>query len=135
MKATASDLGLPFGEITHIFNTRLAQELSHLAEKENKGAEFHKAAFEAYFVERKNLADLKVLEAIAASVGLEQSATRKAVEQRIYKKQVDADWKRAAENRIAAVPTFMIKQERMVGAQSYEKLRSMMGRHNAHPKQ
>ena len=38
IKRTASDLGLPFGEISHIYNTRLAQELSCFAEKENKGA-------------------------------------------------------------------------------------------------
>lgn len=135
MKQTASDLGLPFGEITHIYNTRLAQELSCFAEKENKGAKFHKAAFAAYFVKGKNLADLKVLKAIAASVGLEKEAAQEVIEKRIYQKQVDADWERAAENRITAVPTFMIKQERMVGAQSYDKLRSMMCRHNARPKQ
>ncbi len=126
---------MPFGEISHIYNTRLAQELSCLAEKENKGAEFHKAAFAAYFVEGKNLADLKVLEDIAASVGLEKAAAREVVEQRTFQQQVDADWERAAENRITAVPTFIIKQERMVGAQPYEKLKRMMCRHNVRPKQ
>jgi predicted DsbA family dithiol-disulfide isomerase len=126
MKQTASDLGLPFGEVVNICNTRLAQEMGAWAESENKGTAFHHAAFKAYFVEAKNLADLKVLEDIAASIGLDKGKARRVIEQRTYKNYVDADWKLAAEYAITAVPTFLMGQERLVGAQSYDKLKHLV---------
>jgi predicted DsbA family dithiol-disulfide isomerase len=129
MKQTASDLGLPFGEVVNIYNTRLAQELGCWAETENKGEAFHAAAFAAYFVKAENLADQKVLEDIAVSIGLDGEKARNVIAQRSFKVQVDADWKLAAENTISAVPTFMINGERLVGAQSYDKLKTLMHRH------
>ena len=130
MKQTASDLGLPFGEVVNIYNTRLAQELGCWAEAENKGTAFHHAAFNAYFVEAKNFADMKVLEDIAISIGLNGNNACDVREQRTFKSLVDADWKLAAENAITAVPTFMINGERLVGAQPYDKLKTLMHRHN-----
>lgn len=135
MKQTASDLGLPFGEVTHIYNTRLAQELGCWAETENRGAVFHAAAFNAYFVEAKNLADWRVLEDIAVSTGLDGETARKVISQRLFMDQVDLDWNLSIENAVTAVPTFMIRQDRLVGAQSYEKLKNLMLRHNVRVKQ
>jgi len=130
MKQTASDLGLPFGEVVNICNTRLAQELGCWAESENKGTAFHHAAFAAYFVEAKNLADIKVLGGIAASIGLDADKARRVIEQRTYKTHVDADWKLAAEYAITAVPTFLMGQERLVGAQPYDKLKHLVNSFN-----
>ena len=130
MKQTASDMGLPFGEVVNIYNTRLAQELACWAETENKGTAFHHAAFNAYFVKAENLADQKVLGDIAVSIGLDGSKACEVLEHRTFKAQVDADWEQAAENAISAVPTFMINGERLVGAQSYDKLKTLMHRHN-----
>ncbi|MDA3895698.1 MAG: DsbA family protein, partial [Desulfobacteraceae bacterium] len=123
------DLGLPFGEVVNIYNTRLAQEMGAWAETENKGAAFHHAAFNTYFVKAENLAEQKVLEDIAVSIGLDGKKACEVLEQRSFKVQVDADWKLAAENAISAVPTFMINGERLVGAQSYDKLKTLMHRH------
>jgi predicted DsbA family dithiol-disulfide isomerase len=130
MKQMAFDLGLPFGEVVNIYNTRLAQELGCWAESKNKGEAFHTAAFAIYFVKSKNLADREVLEDIAVSIGLDGKETRDVLEQRIFKDYVDADWQLAVDNAITAVPTFMMNRERLVGAQSYEKLKSLMLRHN-----
>ncbi len=130
MKQTALDLGLPFGKVVNIYNTRLAQELGCWAETENKGTAFHHAAFNAYFVKAENLADQKVLEDIAVFIGLDGKKACDVIEQRTFKSQMDADWKLAAENAISAVPTFMINGERLVGAQPYDKLKNLMHRHN-----
>ncbi len=129
MKQMASNLGLPFGEVVFVYNTRLAQEVGCWAETKNKGAAFHAAAFFAYFVEAKNLADSLVIEDIAISIGLDGETARNVIGQRLFKDQVAADWNLAVGNGIKAVPSFMINQERMVGAQSYEKLKNLMFRH------
>ncbi len=78
----------------------------------------------------ENLADQKVLEDIAVSIGLDGKKACDVLEQRTFKSLVDTDWKLAAENTISAVPTFMINGERLVGAQPYDKLKSLMHRHN-----
>ncbi len=126
----ASDLRLPFGEVLHIYNTRLAQELSCWAETKNKGEAFHAAAFAAYFVRAKNLSDTQVLEDIAVSIGLDRKDARNVIAQRLFKDQVDADWQLARDNAISAVPTFMINKDRLVGAQPYEKLQNLMRSHH-----
>ena len=130
MKQTASDLGLPFGEVVNIYNTRLAQELGCWAESKNKGDAFHQAAFAAYFVKGENLADRTVLENLSAAIGLEIEEARDVIAQRKFKAAVDADWKLAVDSNIKAVPTFIINHERMVGAQSYDALKRLMNRHN-----
>jgi predicted DsbA family dithiol-disulfide isomerase len=130
MKQTALDLGLPFGEVVNICNSRLAQEMGAWAESENRGTAFHHAAFNAYFVKAENLADQKVLEDIVVSIGLDGKKACEVLEQRTFKNAVDADWKLAVENAVTAVPTFMINGERLVGAQPYDKLKRLMHLHN-----
>ncbi|MEZ4578929.1 MAG: DsbA family protein [Desulfobacterales bacterium] len=72
MKKTAARLGLPFGDMRHIYNTRLAQELAVWADEKGQGPAFHHAVFVAYFVENNNIGDPDVLTALAASVGLDR---------------------------------------------------------------
>lgn len=130
MKQTARDLGLAFGEVVNIYNTRLAQELGCWAESKNKEEAFHQAAFAEYFVKGENLADRTVLEDLAVSIGLDVEETRDVLDQRKFKNVVDADWQLAVDSNITAVPTFIINHERMVGAQSYDTLKRLMDRHD-----
>jgi len=130
MKQTASDLGLPFGDVVNIYNTRLTQELGCWAESKNNEEAFHQAAFAAYFVNGENLADRTVLENLAVSIGLEGEEAREVMDQRKFKDAVDADWKLAIDSNIKAVPTFLMGQERLVGAQPYDKLKQLMNKQN-----
>ena len=64
MKALMEAEGLPYGERTHSYNSRLAQELAKWAEAKGKGSTFHDAIFRAYFVEDRNIGkmgEIKVL--------------------------------------------------------------------------
>jgi len=122
LKKTAADLGLPFGERKKTFNSRLAQELGLWAESKNKGHAFHTAAFKAYFADGKNIAKIPVLLDLAASVELPLDETATVLETRAFKSRVDADWNIAREKAITAVPTFVMNQNKLVGAQSYKVL-------------
>ena len=128
MKKTAAGLGLPFGDMRHIYNTRLAQELAVWADEKGRGAAFHHAVFAAYFVENNNIGDPDVLTALATSVGLDRRMARAVMAERQYQKQVDADWKAAAEKSVQAVPTFFAGSYRLVGTQPYEKLKHLVGK-------
>jgi predicted DsbA family dithiol-disulfide isomerase len=122
LRKTAADLGLPFGERKKTYNSRLAQELGLWAESKNKGDVFHPAAFKAYFVNGKNIGKIPVLVDLAASIELPSEEAAAVLETRAFKAAVDADWNLSREKAITAVPTFVMNQDKLVGAQPYEML-------------
>jgi len=122
LKRTARELGLPFGSRTITCNSRLAQELGLWAESCEKGAEFHMAAFRAYFAEGINLAKTENLLQLVKDVGLPPAEAEKVLTSRPFREAVDRDWEDASFKSITAVPTFIMNHHKLVGAQSYENL-------------
>jgi len=129
LRLTAEDLGLPFGARTKTYNSRLAQELGLWAEDQGKGEPFHMAAFRAYFADGLNLAKLPVLVELVRNVGLSAEKAEEIITSRAYKAKVDRDWADSRLKSINAVPTFIMGQHKMVGAQSYEALAELVS-HN-----
>ena len=129
LRKTAAELGLPFGKREKTYNSRLSQELGLWAESKNKGDVFHMAAFKAYFVDGKNIAKIPVLVDLAASVELPGEEAAEVLETRAFKAAVDADWNLSREKGITAVPTFVMNQDKLVGAQPYEMLANLMEAH------
>ena len=115
MKKVAHAEGLPFGDRRKTYNSRLAQELGKWAEDQGRGDAFHQAAFQAYFADGKNIARAEILLDIVASVELDPVAARRVISQRTYGEAVDADWRRARQLGITAVPTFLCGERRLVG--------------------
>jgi len=126
LKHAADEAGLPFGDRMKTFNSRLAQELGKWAESNDKGDSFHHAVFKAYFAEGINIAKISSLVNIAASVGLPREESEAVLVKRIFKTDVDEDWSLSQKNGITAVPTFVINNDRLVGAQPYEMLEEVM---------
>jgi len=127
---TARELDLPFGTRKMTYNSRLAQELGKFAEQQQKGDEFHHAAFRAYFADGLNIGLISTLTELGASVGLPREATQEVIEKRLFKEAVDKDWTRSYQMGVNAVPTFMMNGMSLVGAQPYEKLVTMMEDHH-----
>jgi len=128
LKTTADKLGLELGDRKKTYNSRLAQELGLWAETQGKGHAFHLAAFRAYFVAGKNIADKDVLVELAESVGLPKAEARKVIDHRTFSDAVDQDWELARQKGVNAVPTFFMGLDRLVGAQPYEVLDKMVAR-------
>lgn len=126
LRATAAELGLPFGERDRTYNSRLAQELGLWATDRGRGEAFHRAAFAAYFARGKNLAKLPVLLELAEEAGLPAAEAEEVVRRRSYREKVDQDWDAARFHGITAVPTFLLGRHRLVGAQSYETLAALV---------
>ncbi len=126
LKAKAESLGLPFGDRKMTYNTRLAQEAGLWAETMGKGHEFHNAAFRAYFVEGLNLAQKEVLLDLMESVGLDIKEGSRVLDERRFGPAVDRDWTLSREKGITAVPSFIMGNERLVGAQPYNMLESLV---------
>ena len=104
------------------YNSRLAQELGKWAESKNAGDAFHAEAFKIYFVDGKNIAKLPVLLDLAEFAGFGREEAESVILNRTFKKAVDEDWALSWKNGIKAVPTFMMKNNQLVGAQSYSTL-------------
>ena len=122
LRKVAQELGLPLGDRQKTYNSRLAQELAKWAEEKGKGEEFHDAVFRAYFVDGINIAKIEELASLAKTVGLSVKEAKKVLEGRTHGKAVDSDWKKSHQLGITAVPTFVINQRAVVGAQPYEVL-------------
>jgi predicted DsbA family dithiol-disulfide isomerase len=122
LNRTAKDLGLPFGKRERTYNSRLAQELGKLAERQGCGEQFHMAAFRAYFADGLNIGLPSTLVELGASVGLSTSQVLETLEKRTFEEAVDQDWMRSYQLGVKAVPTFMINGMSLVGAQPYGKL-------------
>ena len=126
LRKRSAELGLSLGNRQKTYNSRLAQELGKWAESKNVGDAFHAAAFKAYFADGKNIAKLSVLRDLTEFVGLNREESESVILNRTFKKAVDEDWALSSKNGIKAVPTFMMKNDQLVGAQSYSILEKLL---------
>ena len=126
LKRVADEEGLPLGERKMTYNSRMAQELGKWAESEGKGKSFHHAVFRAYFAEGKNIGKIQELVDVAKSVGLSGEEAQEVLETRAFKEAVDLDWSRSRSLGVTAVPTFLVSERFVVGAQPYEVLEQLL---------
>ena len=131
MKGLMDAEGLPYGQRTHTYNSRLAQELGKWADTEPNGAAFHDAMYKAYFVDARNIGDLEVLVEIARFVGLSADTARQVLVERRFKDAVDADWEKSRAYGVTGVPTFVAGGHGVVGAQPYEALEQLVNQAGA----
>jgi len=131
LKMLMAEQGLPYSERTHTYNSRLAQELAKWAELQPGGGVIHDALFHAYFVDGINLARVDKLVQIAGSVGLLEEEAREVLESRSFGPAVDGDWRRSSELGVTGVPTFVIEDRGVVGAQPYETLEQLVAQSGA----
>jgi predicted DsbA family dithiol-disulfide isomerase len=134
MKGLMDGEGLPYGQRTHTYNSRLAQELGKWADTQPGGESIHDALYRAYFVDARNIGDADVLVEIAQSVGLEADAARDVLETRSFKDAVDEDWAKSQQYGVTGVPTFVTGGSGVVGAQPYEALEKLLNDTGAQPR-
>ena len=122
MSALMTEENLAYGNRSHTYNSRLAQELAKWGESFPEGEALNLKLFEAYFAEGRNLAEPDVLLDVAEVAGLPLETAEEVIRQRSFRDAVDTDWKRAHELGVTGVPTFVSGNRGLVGAQPYEAL-------------
>lgn len=120
--------GLPLVARSRTYNSRRAQELGKWAEAQGAGDLFRRALYTAYFVDGKNIARVDELVQIAGSVGLPPEEARAVLATRSFAAAVDADWQRAAELRVTAVPTHLCGDQRLAGFSAYDDFVRLIGK-------
>jgi predicted DsbA family dithiol-disulfide isomerase len=126
MKARMTAEGLPYGDRTMTYNSRLAQELGKWADTVPGRKAIHDALFRAYFVEARDISRPAVLLEVAEQAGLSVADAREVLEQRTFKDAVDRDWQLLREFGITGVLTFVAGRYSVVGAQPYETLEQLV---------
>ena len=126
MKDLMEKEGLPYGQRTHTYNSRKAQELAKWADTQEGGDKIHDALFRAYFVDTNNVADTEVLLAVCENLGLDVKAATEVLSGGSYKDAVDADWKKSRDYGVTGVPTYVVAQSGIVGAQPFEAIEQLV---------
>lgn len=122
MAGLMSDEGLAYGDRSMTFNSRLAQELAKWAETQPEGEGIHEALFRAYFVDGLNIAQLETLVGVTQKLGLDATQAREVLKSRHFQSEVDDDWRRSRSLGITGVPTFVLGDFVLVGAQPFDVL-------------
>jgi predicted DsbA family dithiol-disulfide isomerase len=117
LRMAAAAEGLPFGDRTMTYNSRLAQELGKWAESKGKIEAYNRSVFQAYFLHGRNIGHGETLVALAESVNLNPKEAEVVLGERRFERAVDADWTRSRLMGIRAVPTFVLDDRVLVGAQ------------------
>jgi predicted DsbA family dithiol-disulfide isomerase len=102
--------------------------LGKWAESRGAGDPFRHAVYRAYFVEGCNLALHDVLLRIAESIGLPSDEAQDVLVERSFAGAVDADWQRAGDLRISAVPTHLCDGKRLTGFAPYDDFVRLIGK-------
>ena len=126
MSNLMADEGLPYGDRTKTFNSRLAQELAAWADTQAGGERIHDTLFRGYFVDGRNLADRRVLLESAESIGLSISDAEQVLDTRSHRAAVDADWAESRQLGITGVPMFVAGQRGVAGCQPYDVLEQLV---------
>ena len=121
-----ADEGLPYGKRTMTYNSRLAQELATWAVTQSGGERIHNSLFQAYFVNNVNLARRENLRAIAQQIALPVDEAAHVLEDRSFSHAVESDWRRSRKLGITGVPTFVIGNQGLVGAQPRTQLEAII---------
>jgi len=118
--------GLPYGERTHTYNSRLAQELGKWADSLPGFDAIHDALFAAYFVDGSDISDVEELVRLAAAIGLPADEARGVLTERRFRNEVDRDWQKSRQYGVTGVPTFVAGGRSVGGAQPYQVLEQLI---------
>ncbi len=126
MKERMDAVGLPYGRRTHTYNSRLAQELGKWADTIEGGHRLHDALYRAYFVDARNIGEKDVLLDLVESLELPMDEASQVIDERSFRKEVDADWAKSRQYGVTGVPTYVAAGYAVVGAQPYEAIEQLI---------
>lgn len=104
-------------------DTLKAHQLSHLAKSKGCDAQnrMEEELFNAYFVEGRDLNDLRVLLALANKAGLPEEEARRVFDEQRYIAEIHAEMKAAQEMELDYIPYFRFNESHVISGVQSEK--------------
>ena len=131
----AEEAGLVMKQRDRTSYSRLALEAQDYAIEHGKADEFHRAGFDAYWKDARDIGDIEVVLDLAASVGLDTAELRPILAERKLQEKVEEQMNEAQHLNIHAVPTFIVARKWAIeGAQPYELFERVMTEYVKAPK-
>ena len=116
----AAESGLEIKSLNKLSNSRLALEISEYAKDKGKFKEFYEAIFRAYWVDGEDIGDRKFLLKTAESSGMDIEEIKKYIDSGKGQERLEEVLLETKKLGITGVPTFIIGDKMIVGAQPYE---------------
>jgi len=127
LRARGKEVGVVFGDLTVLSNSRLALMASEYARDLGRYDSFHKNIFHAYFTEGLDIGNLKVIADVAGKSGLDEKETLSAVRDDRYASRLNETRKEGQLMGLTGVPLFIIENKyQIVGAQPIETFRDLL---------
>ncbi len=126
VKRLADEDGLTLKFAEKLPNSRMALYISEFARKKGKFEEFHKLVLDAYWLEGKDIGDKNLLFDLAESVGLNKSEIDNFLDTDEPFKELQKSLKELRKYGINGVPTFLIEDRLIVGAQPYKVFKNVI---------
>ncbi|HYB92174.1 MAG TPA: DsbA family oxidoreductase [Candidatus Binataceae bacterium] len=126
--ALAEAEGLEMKAPTLLANSRAALLLAEFANDQGCGEEFEARVYRAYFNDGANIGDPALLARIAAEAGLDPAAVAEMMKSPHYETRLKDNALEADRRGISGVPTFLIGEYPLVGAQPTPVMRLLLRR-------
>ena len=120
IKKLADDVEISLKLSDKLPNSRLALYLSEFARKNGKFDDFHKLVFDSYWKDGKDIGDQALLLDLAEAVGLNKNEILEYITSEEPKSELTKSLKELRRYGINGVPTFIIGDKIVVGAQPYD---------------
>jgi len=120
IKKLADDVGISLKLSDKLPNSRLALYLSEFARKNGKFEVFHRLVFDSYWKDGKDIGDQVFLLDLAETIGLNRNEILNYISSEEPKSELTKSLKDLRQYGINGVPTFIIGDKIVVGAQPYD---------------
>lgn len=121
LRKAGAPYGINFNEMKKISNSKLALEASEFAREHGKFEEFHDNVFQAYFLNGKDIGEIKTILDIAGETGLAPTDLEKSLQEGVYTPRLVKSRELGGEFQVTGLPAFIINgKKKIVGAQQYE---------------
>ena len=120
IKKLADDVGISLKLSEKLPNSRFALYLSEFARKNGKFDDFHKLVFDSYWKDGKDIGNQALLLDLAKTIGLNKNEVLEYITSKEPKSELTKSLKELRQYGINGVPTFIIGDKIVVGAQPYD---------------
>jgi predicted DsbA family dithiol-disulfide isomerase len=128
IKQTAGESGIPIILPGFRTNSRLSLEASEFAKTRNLFKAMHKALYNAYFQDKKNIGRLNIILELGETAGIDRILLEECLIGRSMFEQIEVNKKEAAEYGVLGVPTVILGNFPIHGNQTIDTLRHIIRR-------